>query len=585
MEIDPIVQLAASAIPGKKKYVLLIGAGVSRDAGLPTAWDLTLEIAKLIYASINPEDELPDDIENWFINSEYSNRKFSEYMEEFFPQQGDLKDFLNLHLSKTPTKYVYKYVSELVKRGYIRAIITTNFDNYTEKALEREGIDYNVIVTKEDVKSAEPLIQTDKFRIYKPHGDLNRGKIKVSPQDLKKLEKNMEKELIDICDKHGLIVLGYAGEDEGIQKILQKRTRNYYSIYWSYFDNLPGEPIKKIVENQGKFIEGGTASEFLKKFLNSSQMLIQISSTPEITPSIEEMESALKVSNSLFGMLVRDFLNNLFLTIKFTKPNYNSSNPENQEIIDKNLEQMNKCIPLIYKLYQVIRLICVKNNRLLHFKLMDFYSDLVSYSRSVPNKDSLCLIIYEMFVGHVAIMLNYKSNYEEAKILNSFLSRKIYIDSLDEYVSLTHLQIPPNQPFIHDRGGFVTRNYEDYIKNHFTSSLLKDIVNHIEFMEADYFIFLFCMCNSQNLHLGDNTINLNVWSPESCKNMDFIPSYLQKIQDVENKEYIIMGIYGQMDTDVFVETFKREYEIFSELWFDYHDNPLIRYRFDKLDNI
>jgi len=38
--MNPVVKLAASALPGEKKYVLFAGAGVSKDAGMPTAWDL-----------------------------------------------------------------------------------------------------------------------------------------------------------------------------------------------------------------------------------------------------------------------------------------------------------------------------------------------------------------------------------------------------------------------------------------------------------------------------------------------------------------------------------------------------------------
>ena len=49
--INAIVKLAASALPGEKKYVLFAGAGVSKDAGIPTAWDLMIKTASLLYAN------------------------------------------------------------------------------------------------------------------------------------------------------------------------------------------------------------------------------------------------------------------------------------------------------------------------------------------------------------------------------------------------------------------------------------------------------------------------------------------------------------------------------------------------------
>jgi len=33
-----LVKLIANALPGDKKYILFAGAGVSKDAGIPTNW-------------------------------------------------------------------------------------------------------------------------------------------------------------------------------------------------------------------------------------------------------------------------------------------------------------------------------------------------------------------------------------------------------------------------------------------------------------------------------------------------------------------------------------------------------------------
>jgi NAD-dependent SIR2 family protein deacetylase len=36
--MNPFVKLAATAQPGEKKFILFAGAGLSKDAGIPTAW-------------------------------------------------------------------------------------------------------------------------------------------------------------------------------------------------------------------------------------------------------------------------------------------------------------------------------------------------------------------------------------------------------------------------------------------------------------------------------------------------------------------------------------------------------------------
>lgn len=42
ININQIIPLSYNLADGKKKYVLFCGAGVSKDAGIPTGWDILL---------------------------------------------------------------------------------------------------------------------------------------------------------------------------------------------------------------------------------------------------------------------------------------------------------------------------------------------------------------------------------------------------------------------------------------------------------------------------------------------------------------------------------------------------------------
>jgi len=98
--MNPIVKLAASALAGERKYVLFAGAGVSKDAGIPTAWDLMLKTAGLLYAAdsevVNPSVNLED----WFIGSKYAQMEYSELIEKLYPSYPDQQDFLKGYLDK-----------------------------------------------------------------------------------------------------------------------------------------------------------------------------------------------------------------------------------------------------------------------------------------------------------------------------------------------------------------------------------------------------------------------------------------------------------------------------------------------------
>jgi hypothetical protein len=57
--IDPIVSIAFSLHSNKGAYALLIGSGVSRRAGIPTGWEVVLDLIRKL-ARLNAVDCEPD---------------------------------------------------------------------------------------------------------------------------------------------------------------------------------------------------------------------------------------------------------------------------------------------------------------------------------------------------------------------------------------------------------------------------------------------------------------------------------------------------------------------------------------------
>jgi hypothetical protein len=57
--IDPILSLAFSMHSNKGVYALLLGSGVSRSAGIPTGWEIVLDLVRKI-ASLKGADCGPD---------------------------------------------------------------------------------------------------------------------------------------------------------------------------------------------------------------------------------------------------------------------------------------------------------------------------------------------------------------------------------------------------------------------------------------------------------------------------------------------------------------------------------------------
>jgi len=58
-----IIKLAITMYSSPGVYALLLGSGISRDAGIPTGWEIILDLIKQIAAT---EKEKPKDPEKWY---------------------------------------------------------------------------------------------------------------------------------------------------------------------------------------------------------------------------------------------------------------------------------------------------------------------------------------------------------------------------------------------------------------------------------------------------------------------------------------------------------------------------------------
>jgi hypothetical protein len=173
--------------------------------------------------------------------------------------------------NKAPGK-AHKLIAEWVKARLIRFIITTNFDSLIEKALDDAGIrgKYSVITNGEQVLTSKPWTLVENCRIYKIHGTIEQGQIRNTDKDLEKLDENIEKDFLDIIEKHGVIILGYAGnkEDKAVRNGLDMRRFKGYTLYWTFHERV-NDNVQELVERQdGLFIKINNASDFLEEVVS-----------------------------------------------------------------------------------------------------------------------------------------------------------------------------------------------------------------------------------------------------------------------------------------------------------------------------
>ena len=141
---------------------------------------------------------------------------------------------------KEPTA-AHRAIAALAAQGFIRVIITTNFDRLVETALTDAGVVPTVLSSPDQVQGALPLIHTQ-CCVFKVHGDYLDTRIKNTPDELDQYRPEFDKLLDRIFDEFGLIVCGWSAEWDGaLRSALFRASSRRFTTYWA----VRGEPSDK----------------------------------------------------------------------------------------------------------------------------------------------------------------------------------------------------------------------------------------------------------------------------------------------------------------------------------------------------
>ena len=142
MFADPLTQLAFSVFENPGVYALLVGSGLSRGAEIPTGWEVTLDLIRRIATSQDVEEQA--DWASWYRNTTGEDPDYSKLVSEVGLSPEERRSILHRYIEpsdqdreeghKLPTTSHFA-IADLVQAGYVRVVITTNFDRLLEKRI------------------------------------------------------------------------------------------------------------------------------------------------------------------------------------------------------------------------------------------------------------------------------------------------------------------------------------------------------------------------------------------------------------------------------------------------------------------
>ena len=255
--IDPVHSLAFSIQANRGVYAVLVGSGVSRAAKIPTGWEITLDLIHKLAKLRNETIDL--DPEHWYREKFNSDADYSILLNELAKTPAERQQLLHAYFEpndqereegdKKPTE-AHRAIAELAAQGFIKVIITTNFDRLVETALTEAGVVPTVLSSPDQVQGALPLIHTQ-CCVFKVHGDYRDTRIKNTPDELDQYPPEFDQLLDHIFDEFGLIVCGWSAEWDGAlhSALLRARSRRF-TTYWAVRGE-PSDKAQRLISHRG----------------------------------------------------------------------------------------------------------------------------------------------------------------------------------------------------------------------------------------------------------------------------------------------------------------------------------------------
>lgn len=351
--LDPLLALSLSMEASKGVYALLLGSGVSRAARIPTGWEITLDLIGRL--AVAKKADCGGDPAGWYRTTFSHEPDYSDLLQQLGRSPEERQQLLRGYFEPTttereegwkmPTK-AHRSIAKLVTGGYVKVILTTNFDRLTERAIEEAGITPTVISTPEAVVGALPLIH-QKCCVIKLHGDYLDTRIRNTPEELATYPKVVDSLLDRVLDEFGIVVCGWSGVwDTALRAAIERCPARRFTTYWASQSAPAPEAAALLQRRDARLLPIKDADTFFHELAEKTDAL-ENSRRPHPLSAAAAVASLKKyVSEDRYNVQLRDLMFTEGERVHTLLDDYS------KEILPRN--NKNSDIPGIYHQYRDI---------------------------------------------------------------------------------------------------------------------------------------------------------------------------------------------------------------------------------------
>jgi hypothetical protein len=345
---DVAVAFALRATPGG--YAVLLGSGVSRAAGVPTGYEVLVDLCRRVAAAFSAAEAASGDPAGWFRQHTGAVATYDTVLasvagtpEErigllrgYFEPNDDERD----QGLKVPTAG-HRALAQLVEAGLVRIVLTTNFDRLVEHALDERGIPYVVTATPSAIKGALPL-HLQRCQVVKLHGDYLDPGLLNTPEELATYPAEVNDVLDRVLDEYGLIVVGWSAiYDPALRSALERSTSRRFSSWWVSPGSLSDHAQRLIALRDIAFVPG-TADAFLGSVADVTATLgdLDRSAPQTVTLAAANAKRAFSPSGNRIRLhdRLKEELSRVTSSPQVTRVRFDGTNPQDYGLEAQRLE-------------------------------------------------------------------------------------------------------------------------------------------------------------------------------------------------------------------------------------------------------
>jgi cytochrome c-type biogenesis protein CcmH/NrfG len=231
----------------KRGCTLLIGAGCSVKAGIPTAGEFVDIIREKFPAAY----------------ARASKKTYPYVMAELtFRQRYDI---IGHYIgSATKLNWAHLAMAQLFKKGYVDRVLTVNFDPLLMRACALVGV-FPAVYDFAASQNFNPNLIAPQSVFYL-HGQHTGFVLLNTPTEVTRFSRRLKPVFADTVEGRVCVVVGYSGDNDPVFDQLARIKRYDNGLYWICFKETAPQPhVQKQLLKNGKdsfFVQGYDADEF-----------------------------------------------------------------------------------------------------------------------------------------------------------------------------------------------------------------------------------------------------------------------------------------------------------------------------------